>query len=43
MRLTKQQIMEKRIRELIRAIRKCRDKGTREIYKSHLEFLRSQI
>ena len=42
-RKTRQQLLEMRIRELLRAIRKTKDKGTREIYKSHLEFLRSQI
>ena len=42
-RKSRQELLEIRIRELLRAIRKCRDKGTREIYKSHLEFLKSQI
>lgn len=41
-RLTPQQLKDKRIRELLRAIRRCRYAETRKIYKEHLEFIKNQ-
>lgn len=43
MRLTREQIKEKRIRELLRAIRACRNSHARQIYKEHLDFLRATL
>ena len=40
-RLTKEQMLQKRIRELMRAIRSEKNPITRNIYKEHLEYLYS--
>lgn len=41
-RMSGKRVLEQRIRFLIRAIRKQRNKNTRTIYKQHLEFLKSE-
>ena len=41
-KMTQAQLLERRVRELRRKILHTHDKGTREIYKSHINFLQSE-
>ena len=43
MRLTRNQLLEQRIREIRRKILHTHSEGTRNIYNDHIEFLQSTI
>lgn len=43
MRLTRKQQLESRIRDMKRKMLHQRDQGTRSIWKSHIEYLESEI